>query len=113
MNPRLSGRRKATFRWRSSTITTTIIITTASIADIMMSPASSWYRPGTVVTVITITTITIITASTAATIEAARDRMMRNGTVTVPFFLSLIVAGFFLRGAMQMPVGAVEYGIGR
>jgi hypothetical protein len=52
----------------------------------MMSPASSWYRPGTVVTVITIITITIITASTAATIEAARYRMMRNGTVMVPFF---------------------------
>ena len=68
----------------SITITTIIIIITitTSTADmIMMSPASSWCLPDTVVitTVITTITITIITASTAATIEVARaPRGMTN-----------------------------------
>jgi hypothetical protein len=69
-------------------IITTIIITIANIADIMMSPASSWYLPDTAVIIIT-TTITIITASTAATIEVARYRMMKNRTLRVLFFCGL------------------------
>jgi hypothetical protein len=70
-------------------IITTIIITIANIADIMMSPASSWYLPDTAVIIIIITTITIITASTAATIEVARYRMMKNRTLRVLFFCGL------------------------
>jgi len=71
----------------SITITTIIIIIitiTTSTADmIMMSPASSWCLPDTVVITTVITTITItitiITASTAATIEVARaPRGMTN-----------------------------------
>jgi hypothetical protein len=69
---------------------TIIIITIANIADIMMSPASSWYLPDTaVIIIIIITTITIITASTAATIEVARYRMMKNRTLRVLFFCGL------------------------
>ena len=67
--------------------TTTIITTTANIADIMtmmMRPGSSSY-PDIVVT-ITITT-TIITASTAATTEVARHRMTRKQDLKGPVFL--------------------------
>jgi hypothetical protein len=83
--------RTKTSNWRNSTITTiiTIIITTMLGADMnMMSPASSWCRPGTG-TGITITTTIIITASTAATIEVAPDQAMKNRTSRVLFFCGL------------------------
>jgi hypothetical protein len=58
-----------------TTTITTIIITIANIADIMMSPASSWYLPDTAVIIIITTTITIITAN-------------EIGPLTGAFFLS-------------------------
>ena len=85
MNQGRPSRRTKTSNWHNSTITTTIITIIITImlgADTsMMSPASSWCLPDTVViiTVIITTTITIITASTAATIEVARaPRGMTN-----------------------------------
>jgi hypothetical protein len=62
---------------------TTITITTANIADISMSPASSWCLADTVtITIIT----TIITASTAATIDPFRRKSGQGLYGLCPFF---------------------------
>ena len=142
MNHGRARRRTKTSSLLSSIIIiTTTIITTANIADItMMTPASSWYPDIVVIIIIIITTITIITASTAATIiEVARCRMMKTGPSRSCFFMGffvwrvffaqtgptpdqvrgklslengLFLAGLLLRRAMQMPIGAVEHGVG-
>ena len=110
MIPHPPRQRMEIFSLRSTIITITTTIITASIAGIT-SPASSWFLPDIAATITTIT-ITTITASIAATIEVVL-RTVRKRACGPCFFVwpELGLAGFFLGGAMQMPVGAVEYGI--
>ncbi len=104
MNQDLFPRRMKISNSHNTTTIITIIITT--IIGAGMGP-SSWYLD-IVTTITTITTI-IITAFIAATIEPALRMIGKQDPRVLLFCGASLQAGFLLRRAMKMPVGAVEH----
>jgi hypothetical protein len=68
-----------------------------------------WCRTGATITIITI----IITTITITTDVGPIGLTLRTPGHALGFILRLVLPGLLLRGAMKMPIGAVEYGVGR
>jgi hypothetical protein len=67
-----------------------------------------WCRTGIIIITTIIITITITTTDVGPIGLTSRTPGHALG-----FMLGLVLPGLLLRGAMKMPIGAVEYGVGR